>query len=347
MLSTRLGVSADMPPWAVGLACVLALASLAMLIFEVRRRERGAFLVVATGVLGLLALVAAVLRPARISARESRVGPRVLVLADTSRSMALPGDDGRPRRIARDEAIARLEASGRGARIVVFGFGDGPAVPLAGDAGDASARAPSSDLGAAFRSLSDSADEHPAAVIVVSDGRLNDPSEDTAESAMRAWGHALRVPVHAVATTRLVPKDASVRRVSAAGAAVAHVPLPLRVEVGCEGLTCDAIPVTARELRDDGPPNLLASGVANARDGKASLDLAVTLEQAGSRIVEVAITPPEGDTIPANDRRLVTFQVKRERVRVLHIAGRPTNDVRALRQWLKSDAAVDVVAYFI
>ncbi|MBV9332019.1 MAG: hypothetical protein JOZ55_10745, partial [Alphaproteobacteria bacterium] len=39
--------------------------------------------------------------------------------------------------------------------------------------------------------------------------------------------------------------------------------------------------------------------------------------------------------------------VARERVRVLHVAGRPTNDVRALRQWLKSDASVDVVAFFI
>jgi uncharacterized membrane protein len=43
----------------------------------------------------------------------------------------------------------------------------------------------------------------------------------------------------------------------------------------------------------------------------------------------------------------VTFNVARERVRVLHVAGHPTNDVRALRQWLKSDASVDVVAFFI
>ena len=35
---------------------------------------------------------------------------------------------------------------------------------------------------------------------------------------------------------------------------------------------------------------------------------------------------------PENDRRLVSFDVARERVRVLHVAGRPTNDVRALRQ---------------
>jgi uncharacterized membrane protein len=61
----------------------------------------------------------------------------------------------------------------------------------------------------------------------------------------------------------------------------------------------------------------------------------------------VAITPPEGDTIPENNRRLFTVDVTRDRVRVLHVAGRPTYDVRALRMWLKSDASVDVVAFFI
>jgi uncharacterized membrane protein len=75
--------------------------------------------------------------------------------------------------------------------------------------------------------------------------------------------------------------------------------------------------------------------------------MTVTLEQAGTRIVEVAITPPAGDTIPANDHRFVTLAVTRERVRVLHVAGRPTDDVRALREWLKGDASVDVVAFFI
>jgi uncharacterized membrane protein len=156
------------------------------------------------------------------------------------------------------------------------------------------------------------------------------------------------VPIDTIATTRDAPADASVRQVSAAGAAVAHVPLPLRVEVGCAGgLVCDEMNVTARELRDDGPPSLLASGVAHIKDGKAALDLTITLDRAGARIVEIAIKPPAGDRIPENDRRLVTFDVTRERVRVLHVAGRPTNDVRALRRWLKSDASVDIVAFFI
>ena len=124
--------------------------------------------------------------------------------------------------------------------------------------------------------------------------------------------------------------------------------MPLRVEIGCGGgLACDELTVTARELRDDGPPALLSSGLAHLKDGKATVDLTVTLERAGARILEVAITAPTGDTIPDNDHRFLTFNVARERVRVLHVAGMPTNDVRELRTWLKSDASLDVVAFFI
>jgi uncharacterized membrane protein len=351
--TSHLGPSPDLSTGAVVCALGLALGSFVMLLVEMRRGERGGAIIAVTGLLAVAGLLAAVVRPARVLARETVVGARVVVLADVSRSMALPGDGGRVRRDARDEAIAKLQTSGQNARLVVLGFGEGAPAPLAqGPAGgDATSRAPRSDLGTALRALAASPQEMPAAIVVVSDGRLDDPPEDASRASLRALGDALHVPLHAVATTREAPPDASVRRVSTAGAAVVHVPFPVRVEVGCAGaLECHEITVTARELRDDGPAAVLASGVAHVqdiKDGKAALDLTIVLDRVGSRIVEFAISHQPGDVIPDNDRRLVTFRVARERVRVLHVAGRPTNDVRALRQWIKSDASVDVIAFFI
>lgn len=351
MLTTHLGPSADLPPWVAFAACALAAASFGTLLVEMRRGERGRPLIAATGFLAIAMLLMAVLRPARISASESNVGARVVVLADTSRSMALLGDDDKPRSEVRDDVIARLRAgSGRDARLDVLGFGDGPPTPLPEVRGTPSmtTRAPRSDLATALRALAASSGERPAAIVVVSDGRLDDPPEGATDAALRGLNERLHVPIHTVAVAQSAPADASVRRVTASGAAVAHVPLPLRVEVGCAGgLTCNEITVTARELRENAPPTFLASGTADVKDGRASLDLTITLERAGTRLVEIAITAPPGDTIPLNDRRLVAFDVARDRVRVLHVAGRPTNDVRALRQWLKSDASVDVVAFFI
>lgn len=352
MPATHLGPSGDMAPWSVWLAVALAAASFVMLLVEMRRRQRGGVVIAATGLLAVAGLLAAVLRPARVTARESVVGARVVVLADASRSMAL-AQPGGPRWRARDAALEALARAGQSARLTVLAFGDGPPQPLALTGSDRSAEQlttalPHSDLGAAVRALATSADERPSALVVVSDGRLDDPPDEASETTLRALGETLHVPIDTVATTPDAPADASVRRVSTAGAAVAHVPLPLKVEVGCAGgLVCEDVQVTARELRDDGPPSLLASGVAHVKDGKATLDMSITLERAGARIVEVAVVAPPGDTIPDNDRRLATFHVARERVRVLHVAGRPTNDTRALRQWLKSDASVDVVAFFI
>jgi uncharacterized membrane protein len=350
MMTSHLGPSADLPAWAVWLACCLAMANLALLVVEMRRGKHGGAATAVTGLLAISMLLAAVVRPARVSARETRVGARVLVLADTSRSMSLVGDDGRTRRAVRDDVVDSLRSRGRDARLAVLGFGDGAPVAMTERSKDtdATARASHSDLGAAIRALASSPEERPAAVVVVSDGRLDDPPEDASESALKALGDTLHVPIDTIATTRNAPADASVRRVSAAGAAVAHVPLSLRVEVGCAGgLACDDVTVTARELREGAPATSLASGVAHIKDGKATLDLTITLERAGARLVEVAIDRVPGDTIPANDRRIITFDVTRERVRVLHVAGEPTNDVRALRQWLKSDLSIDVVAFFI
>jgi uncharacterized membrane protein len=347
MLATHLASSSDLPPWAVALACALGLATFLLLVVEMRRRERGGIAIVVTGLLAVAMLLTAVLRPVRIAARESVVGARVVVLVDASRSMELAAEGGQRRRVVETSVVARLQKAAHDARLLVLGFGEGAPTPLAAE-GALTTSAPRSDLAAALRAIATSSDERPAAIVVVSDGRLDDPPEDASPAALRALGQSLDLPIHAIAVSRDSPPDASIRRVAAAGAAVAHVPLPLRIEVGCAGgLSCDELTVTARELRDDGPPALLASGLVHVKDGKGAIDLTVTLERAGARILEITLAPPPGDTIPENDRRLVTFNVARERVRVLHVAGRPTNDVRALREWLKSDASVDVVAFFI
>ena len=325
-------------------------------------------LIAATGLLALVGLLCAVLRPVAVTSRGSLVGPRVVVLVDASRSIDLPGISG-TRRQTIDVALAEIAKRSAEVRLAPLSFGEGAPMPLdargqagprtpggvaaaAGSAGPlAPFRAPplmQSDLGAALEAVAQAAEERPSAIVVLSDGRLDRPSADGAAAQTKLALGALEVPVHTVALATESPRDASVRAVRAAGAAVAHQPFSLRIEVGCDGgLSCDAVPVTARELREQGAPTALSSGVAHVVSGKAVIELTLTLDRVGPRIVEIAIQPPPGDTLPDNDTRLITIDVARDRVRVLHVAGRPTYDVRALRMWLKSDASVDVVAFFI
>jgi uncharacterized membrane protein len=360
-------LSGDLARPFVVLACALGIVSVLLLAAEIvrgRRDRRAALRIGLSGALAVAGLLAAVMRPVGITSKGSLVGPKVVVLADASRSIDLPGLGG-TRRHAVETALAELQKRSGEVRYSVLGFGDGAPTPVdAGASGlggrspsDASAQAPPSfrarpllrsDLDAALESIARAADERPAALVVLSDGRLDRPGETGAGEAVKAALGALSVPVHTVSLADAAPPDASIRKVLAAGAAVAHQPFSLRIEIGCDGgLSCGDVPVVARELREQGDPTTLASGTAHVVSGKATVELPMTIERAGARILEIAITPPEGDAVPDNDRRFVTLDVTRDRVRVLHVAGRPTYDVRALRMWLKSDASVDLVAFFI
>ena len=46
-----------------------------------------------------------------------------------------------------------------------------------------------------------------------------------------------------------------------------------------------------------------------SRFGASTVELTITLDRAGPRIVEVAIQAPDGDKVPDNDRRLLAFDV--------------------------------------
>jgi uncharacterized membrane protein len=345
-MTRTFGLSQDLPPWAVALAALLSLLGLALLLVELRRSAaEGKVAIALTGVLASVLALGAVLRPVSILARGTRIGARVLVLVDRSRSMLLPGTDG-----TRDEAARRavdvLQREAKDARLTVLGFGERVEPWRTDDAGKPAALR--SDLLGALRKVMSQAEELPQALVVVSDGRLELPEGPGVAGALRGVFPGKPAPIHTISVADRSPRDASVRSVKTAGAAVAHQPVSVSVEVGCSGgLPCDALPVAVRELLDGAPPALLASGIARMVDGKATLDLQVTLDRAGPRLVEIAIDAPEGDAIPENNRRILAFDVARERVRLLHVAGRPTYDVRALRTWLKSNASVDVIAFFI
>ncbi len=339
-------ISEDLPAAMAAAIGVLAVISLILLVVEVRRAERLRALVMISGLAAAACMLLAVLRPVRVEVTGTEVGPRVVVLVDGSRRLLLPlGETTR-----RKQALAAAEglrAHFESSRVSVFEFGQGP-LSAVGDPPRSSSRVESSDLSEALGELLAGGEEKPVAIVVVSDGRLTRPGERLDETALRTTLPKSSTPIHTLRVTDTAPKDASVRKVRAAGAAVAHQPLNLTVEIACAGgLECDKVPVVVRELRHGALPAVLAKGNVEIRDGEGSVDLNVVLERAGERIVEVAIDAPAGDEIRDNDKRILSFRVTRERLRLLHVAGRPTYDVRMLRTWLKSDESVDLVAFFI
>ncbi|MBN2194158.1 MAG: hypothetical protein JW751_15180 [Polyangiaceae bacterium] len=336
--------------WVVVVVAVGVL-SLAVLSWELGRLDRRRGWVAIIGMLATLTLGGAVLRPVSIETHGSVVGARVVVLVDGSRRLLLPLAGETSRRDAALEAVAALREHFDSARLTLLEFGDDRLEPFTAAAETGAARSPrmlDSDLVTAIRHLGDQSVERPQAIVVVSDGRLTRPGEDLEGEPLSTILGGLDVPIHTVAITHETPADSSILRVDTAGAVVAHQPFELRVEVACVGgLRCGTIPVRVRELRLGADPVELASGRAEPTSEPVEVALSIALERAGARVLEVALDPPHGDTISDNNRRYIAFDVARDRIRLLHVAGRPSYDARALRMWLKGDESVDLVAFFI
>ncbi len=339
-MSEHLSVAA--PSWLVWVAAVVGFLATLLLVAEVlRQRASRASLV--SGFAAVLALELVILRPERVQTNEIRSLPSVTVLIDTSRSMALPGYDG-SRFEEATRALAALQTHAKGkADLHVFAFGGQEPVAWSSKLTPSSA---TSQLDPTLSSLERG--ERTDAIVVISDGRLDAPAPGVSHEALKARLGPLGIPIHTVNVVDYAPKDAQIRSVSLTSTAVAHVPVPLRVEVGCTGgLACGELELHVRELRDNGPSIEVGRGVAKVTDDAALVEMSVTLDTVGYHVLEVSTSAPDGDSIPENNKRLFPVLVTRERVRVLHVAGRPTHDVRAVREWLKSNASVDTIAFFI
>lgn len=318
-------------------------------VLRVRRIGKRTSGVLLTGVVAIGLLLLAVLRPVFVESAGVSTSARMYVLLDDSRSMRLPAE-GDSLRLERAKDVAtRLPDATSGARLEFVRFGEGAVVADPDRGATMTARAPASDLTAALESIAASNEEPPGGIIVVSDGALDRPTKDGASQRAALGLGAIDVPIHTVRIADEPLRDASVGSVQVAGTAIAHQPFGVRVEILCSGgIACGKVPVVVRELPDSGAPIELARGEAVVPDdGSSTVELSVTLHRAGARVIEVAIEAPSGDVLPENNTRFATLDVARDRIRILHIAGRPTYDVRALRNWLKSDASIDVVAFFI
>ncbi len=323
----------------------LVLATMFLLWVETSRQSSKRPWVFVTGALGVLALALAVLRPVALRLEGRQVPGLVLALLDSSHRLNLVSEEqGTSRRDVALLALDQIQQRWSDARLEVREFGAGllkePVRP--GSAMD-------SDLMSALRQVAAERSERPSAILLLSDGRLTRPGEKLdAEWSQNVRSAAAGVPVHTVSLLERVPRDRSIRSVGFSGTAVAHQPLNLKLQVGCEPHeTCADVEVVVRELLEGQDPVELVRGETQGKDGLAELELSITLERAGGRVIEVELLGQVADEIPENDRRILPVVVRRDRLRMLHVAGRPTYDVRALRMFLKSDESIDLISFFI
>ncbi len=354
----RLTSLSTLPAWAL----LLAWCGLSAAVFlswrgfrsEPRGSRRAALLVYR--IVAALLLFVLLLEPGLELRAESRVRARIAVLLDTSRSMKLPASPGGP---SRAEEMLRwlkdkqkdLGALASRFQVDVYGF-DKELQPadvaklISAPPGDATAQGPSTDiLGALNGAAGAGTGGRPlAGLVIASDGADNAELKAGVSPTAAAELHKLGAPVFALPIGAQALKDLAVEKVNVDDFAFVRTQVTVDVTLSARGFPKTDVPVV---LKREG--QVVAQKVVHVSGDQARYDVKLSFvpDRTGKFAFTVSVPVYEGETLVQNNQKSFVLKIIRDRVRVLLVVGRPSWDVRFLRQLLKRDANVDLISFFI
>ena len=324
--------------WALGLALfALWLVELRSIRGETEPKRRLAL--GALGGLGILAVYLLALQINLIRETFEDVAGGTAILLDNSRSMTLSGATG-PRSDAARALLTKWQEDDR-VNPVVYLFGS-DVRPAVWD-GLSESYEPFDDetkiRSALSHVLTKGGEREIGSLVVITDG---------ADASFRAETLALgssTPTVHSVIVGGDDPlDDQAIVSLRADSTAYVGVPAIIRADVRAVG------ELRGKELRVQlWHESRLEQEVVAALDesGSGNIAFEVTPQRTGRSLYRLLIPEASNDEVPQNNVRAALLRVGRERLRALLVAGRPSWDVRFLRDFLKRDGSVDLVSFFI
>lgn len=347
----------DFGRWQIG--ALVAAALLVCVLTAIDLRDLGArrrWLLVSLRVLVLAIAVLLVLEPALELKHVSLVRNHVTVLVDVSETQGLRADGGQTRWQRTVEAVRALESTLDPAdpehvfEWVAFG-----AQSEASSAAALSEAEPTAPATALLEAMRASVERHGArdigGFVVVSDGIDNGElagrtarGEDLDAETLRLldeWG----VPVHTVATARAGEiRDIAVSRVVHDDFAFVRNAVSVVAELRVLGVEGQPLTVT---LRRNGAPLQTRQVVVESGKTTYSVQFEFVPELIGKEIYSVDTPVLAGEAIEENNVEHFVLDVIRDKIRVLQVVGRPSWDVRFMRQLLQNNPNVDLICFFI
>ncbi len=181
------------------------------------------------------------------------------------------------------------------------------------------------------RALADIPRARLAGVIALTDGQVHDVPAQPATDA----------PFHVLLPGRPGETDRRVRVIEAPGFGIVGRSVELRVVVEDLGVADPTGAVRLSVRRDGQAPR--QQSVPIGREHR----ITVPIERGGPTVVEIAAEPRPGEVSELNNRQVVTINGVRDRLRVLLISGEPHAGERTWRRILKADPNVDLVHFTI
>jgi uncharacterized membrane protein len=139
-------------------------------------------------------------------------------------------------------------------------------------------------------------------------------------------------------------RDLSVAAVLADDFAFVRTPVTIEAVIRQTGLADRQVDVT---LTRDGRPVANRPVVLRGAHSEERVSFDWLPDHPGTFVFRVATPVLAGEALSSNNEQTFTVKVIRDRVRVLHLCGRPSWDQRFLRAMLRRDPNVDLVSFFI
>jgi uncharacterized membrane protein len=262
---------------------------------------------------------------------------QLAVVLDVSRSMGI-ATDGKKRSDQVEALLTRWASSTRAGQVRWLTLGDTlEPVELRAIQQDAHAvllpRAPASALTPMLSELARNDDL--GAVVVVSDGA--DTSGVPLPKDLGARVHTVFVP------DQRALRDDAIAEVRADAVAFLHGEAKVHATLASDGLGDRDLVVTL--LRAG---RTLATRSVHVPEGKEqAVEFGFQPLDLGREVYSLRIEVDGEDDVPENNERSFLVRVVRDRLRVLHVSGRPSWDQRFLRGFLKRDPSIDLISFFI
>jgi uncharacterized membrane protein len=178
-------------------------------------------------------------------------------------------------------------------------------------------------------------------VIIFSDGADNEGLEEIPESFSRDIN--IKISTVFVSDDSNLP-DLWIDEIKSTDVAFIRYPIHIGVTVKSIGFGGMSIPLTLKE----GEHVISIKDVfIDSGSGQGVVDFLVTPNSLGRKVYTVSMPRVEGDFIQENNQLSFVCDVIVNKIRVLHISGSPSWDVRFLRKALKRNPNIDLVSFFI
>jgi uncharacterized membrane protein len=347
----------DWPQWAIASMIVLAVLVCVLTyldVSEMRRTRRVALVSLRAAVLSLALFV--LLEPALELEQVSVVPNHVAVIVDVSESQTLETVEGETRQSRSSEAIEAFEQEfGGDTEDHIFHYLALSDLTESATAEELAAWVPDGDSTHILAGIERFVAAHGArdvgGIVIVSDGidngalgaRVRRGEELDAETLelLQSFG----APVHTISTAQAGEiRDIAIERVVHDDFAFVRNAVAVSADLKVLGFTQGVVNVT---LRREG--ELLQTRSVPLEPGRTDyrVDFEFVPELIGKEIYAVDVDLLEGEALETNNRELFVLNVIRDKIRVLQVVGRPSWDVRFMRQLLQNNPNVDLICFFI